>query len=104
MTDNKSATVRELRDAVEAIDCFSQDGFQEIAAIAKLAVASMGTAEGLMHTENILFALRAIWGTAETTVDLIADQAERVGCAHKSPPDRDYWKARAAIADARQGE
>ena len=57
----------------------SEEGFSEIAAIAKLALLSLETPDGHVGTENIARALSAIAGKADMILELISNSAESAG-------------------------
>jgi len=75
------ANIRQLRSAVENMDGLAQEGFSQIAAIAKLALSHMETPHGWQHPEAIAQALEAIQGKAEVQNDCISHEAHEVGCA-----------------------
>lgn len=83
-----------LRTAVQSIDSLSQAGFSEIATIAKFALAWLETPEGYRHTDNIAYALRAIWNTADDIQNCINVQADEVGCGHVDDAQQRRWEAR----------
>ena len=79
---NKStSTEQKLRDAVETIDSFSQHGFEEISAIATLALIALETPAGHRNIESIARALMAIKSKAQDIQNIINCEAGNVGCA-----------------------
>lgn len=74
--------VQSLRDAVETMDSLSQEGFAEIASIAKLALAALETPDGYRQMCNIVNAFKAIWGKADDIQNCINCAAEGVGCSY----------------------
>lgn len=86
--------VKKLRLAVETMDGLSQDGFAEIAAIAKLALQSLESPDGYRHIDNIVHALKAIWGKAEDVQNCINCEAEGVGCNYVDAAERRRMDAR----------
>jgi len=82
MTMQHTPTVHQLRSAVETMDSLAQEGFAQIAAIAKLALSHMETAHGWRNPEIIAHALTAIQGKAEVQYDCISHEAREAGGAH----------------------
>ncbi|MFT3905608.1 MAG: hypothetical protein QM718_04815 [Steroidobacteraceae bacterium] len=80
--------VQKLRNAVEFMDCLSQDGFSEIESIANLALAYLETPAGYRHLDNIAHALLAIRNKASETENCINCEAEKVGCNHTDDAER----------------
>lgn len=93
-----SAEIKNLRNAVQAMDGLAQDGFAEISAIAKLALAMLEHPDGYRHPERIAQALRTIWGKADDMENCISGEAERVGCNYV---DESKMRRYAAQAEAR---
>ena len=91
-----SADAACLRQTMTLIDSLAQDGFSEIAAVAKLALAALETPDGYRHPENIAWALSAIWAKAEQIEAFINNEAEKVGCNYVNDSQRRRWDARAA--------
>lgn len=91
--------IEKLRAAVTDMDCLSQGGFSEIAAIAKLALASLEHPDGYLHSENIAHALRAIWVKADEVENCINYNAEEVGCNYRDPSTARRYAARAAARE-----
>jgi len=73
-------SVHQLRSAVETMDSLAQEGFAQIAAIAKLALSHLQTANGWQHVDTLAHALEAIQGKAEVQHDCISHEAREVGC------------------------
>lgn len=90
---NTDAKAKDLRDTINWMDCLSQEGFTDIIAVAKLALAYMETPDGHHHWENIAYALRTIWGKAEDIQNCINGEAESVGCNYTDESSRRRWDA-----------
>ncbi|MDR1968286.1 MAG: hypothetical protein LBQ32_06275 [Burkholderiaceae bacterium] len=88
--------VRRLRAAVETMDSLSQEGFSEIAAIAKLALISLKTPEGYRHLDGIAYAIGAIRSKAQDVENCINSEAEGVGCNYVKGDEHRRWDARRA--------
>lgn len=76
-----TSTEQKLRDAVELMDSFSQGGFEEISAIATLALIALETPAGHQNIESIARALMAIKSKAQDIQNIINCEAGNVGCA-----------------------
>lgn len=81
--DDTQEQIENLRAKIENIDALSQEGFSQISAIAKLALAALEHPYGYLHHENIAKALQAIWNKAENVEDCIGREAEEVGCNYE---------------------
>ena len=75
------STEQTLRDAVEMMDAYSQSGFEEISAIATLALIALETPAGHKNIESIARALMAIKSKAQDIQNVINCEAGNVGCA-----------------------
>lgn len=75
-------TTAELRETVQTIDALSQEGLSGIAAVAKLAMASLETPDGRRSLEDIYNALKVIWCSAHDTMNAINVEAEQAGCCY----------------------
>ncbi|WP_051516733.1 hypothetical protein [Herbaspirillum sp. RV1423] len=77
--------IMKLEKAVNFMDALSQEGFGQIAAIAKLAILSLETPEGYYpaHRETLAAAFTAICKIADDIADCINCEAEEVGLNHK---------------------
>ncbi|RQO68248.1 hypothetical protein DBR44_16370 [Aquitalea sp. FJL05] len=73
--------IRDLRHAVELMDCLSQEGFGQIAAIARCAEVYLGHGPEALQRETVATVLRAICGKADDIQNCINVQADEVGCA-----------------------
>lgn len=73
--------INSLRAMITNLDALSQEGFDEIKAIAQLALRSMETPEGAADLEGIAIALQTILGRADDVEDAINTDAGSVGCA-----------------------
>lgn len=78
--------IRDLRHAVELMDCLSQEGFGQIAAIARCAEVYIGHATDPLRQDILATVLRAIQGRADDIQNSINLQAEDVGCSWPSTP------------------
>ncbi|MFT3818278.1 MAG: hypothetical protein QM750_11700 [Rubrivivax sp.] len=76
-------STHQLRATVEFMDGLSQDGFSQIATIAKLVLKSMEAPEGNTDLGAIAVALQAIWSMAEHMESCVSSTAEQVGCGHE---------------------
>ena len=92
-------SVKQYRDTIQFMDGLSQDGFSQIAAIAKLALMSLETPDGHRSVDDIAHALNAIWAKAAEIQNHINAEAENVGCNHVEAPERRRW---AALRTARE--
>ena len=82
---NRQHTVPEvqaLRSTVEEMDCLAQDGFSEIASLARLALARLEEPDGYGNLEDIANVLKSIWGKAADTENSICHAAGQVGCGY----------------------
>ena len=98
--DASAATTDKLCNAVESMDGLSQDGFSEIAAIAKLALAWLEKPDAYRHMDVTANALSAIWGKAEDIQNCINSQAEEVGCNYVDDAQSRRWAAQRAAREA----
>jgi len=73
--------IRDLRHAVELMDCLSQEGFGQIAAMARCAEAFVDQSLTTPQPETLRQVLRAIRGKADDIQNCINVQADEVGCA-----------------------
>lgn len=80
--------VQALRSKVELLDSLSQEGFSEIASIARLALHRLEMPDAHQHLDDIANALRTIRSKADDIGNCISCEAEAVGC--------EYVKERAA--------
>src|SRR5690349_422366 len=95
--NDKSTTIKEiekLRDVIQLMDNFSQHGFSQIAAIARLTLTSMQIPESPRTLDDIAYALEAICQKAEYVEDCINGEAENVGCNYIDSDERSRWAAR----------
>lgn len=93
---------KNLREAIQNIDALSQDGFSEIAAIAGLALSRLEMPEGLLHLEDVAYALQAIRGKAQDTKNCINGEAESVGCNYTDAAVQRRFDARRATEAMRR--
>ncbi|NWK80325.1 hypothetical protein [Aquitalea sp. LB_tupeE] len=87
--------IRDLRHAVEAMDCLSQEGFSQISAMARCAEVFLGQATEPLHRDIVGTVLRAIQGRADDIQNCINVQAVEVGCAWPALPDGSTVSGRA---------
>jgi hypothetical protein len=80
-TSKENPEIKGLKRAITQIDELSTNGFSEIAAVAKMALAWMETPRGYNDTEVLAAALKTIWEKADTTENSISYEADQVGCA-----------------------
>lgn len=86
-------TTNQLREAITEIDSMSQGAFSEIAALAKLALASLETPAAYDDPEGMVYVLSAIREKAKATENLINCAAEDVGCNYKDEAMYRRWAA-----------
>jgi len=94
--NDKSPTNKEiekLRDTIQLMDNFSQHGFSQIAAIARLTLISMKTPETRRTFDDIAYALELICEKAEHIEDCINGEAESAGCNYINEEERARWAA-----------
>ncbi|WP_374625080.1 hypothetical protein [Pandoraea sp.] len=75
-------TIQELRTTVIDNGELARYGFEEIRAIAKLALMALETPAGQDSVETLARAFEAIWGISESVEDAISSNAEGVGCTY----------------------
>lgn len=90
----KSTDVEKLQRAVESMDSLAQQGFSEIAAIAKLALGALQTPSGYVHPETIVQALEVIACKAFDMNNTLNCAAEEVGCNYIDKKLAQRWEAR----------
>lgn len=93
MPNQASVCSQKLRSVVKDMDCLSQDGFSQVASIAKLALRSLEHPEGHRRLEDLAQAFRAICLKAQDTQDYINAMAEEVGCNFIDIAERRRWEA-----------
>ncbi|PXX15593.1 hypothetical protein C8R27_1096 [Nitrosomonas ureae] len=86
--------VQQLRDTIQLLDNFSQKGFSQIAAIARLTLQSLKVPEGTHALDDIAYALEAICEKAEYVEGCINAEAESFGCNYIDEDERRRWNAR----------
>lgn len=89
-----------LRDAVLNMDCLSQTGFSQIAAIARLSLLAMETPAAQQHTCTLATALEAIQTIADDIQSCINSTAEGVGCNYIDSPARRRMAAQSGGAQS----
>ncbi len=75
-----AAPKHDYAGAIEMMDSLSQEGFQQIMSIAKLALLSLESPEGHRSLTALAYALEAIQGKAEDAMTSINYEAEKVAC------------------------
>ena len=75
-----------LRNAINMMDCLSQEGFSSIAAIAKLIITSLETS-AVIDRDTIAHAVHAILGKAQDIENCINYEAEKLDCNYRSESD-----------------
>lgn len=95
-----AATPEKLQGTIKDMDALAQDGFSEISAIAKLALAYMERPDSYNHRENIAHALTSIWGKADDTLNNISHEAEKVGCNFVDEAQNRRYAANRAAREA----
>jgi hypothetical protein len=73
------ASTRDLANAIEMMDGLSQDGFNQIMSIAKLALLSLETPAGNRNLAPLAHALELMAAHAQDTMNCINTHAESVG-------------------------
>ena len=91
--------VHKLQAAITDMNALAQDGFSEIASIARLAAKSLETPEGYRNWDDVAHAFKTIWCEALEIKDYINNEAEGVGCNHVNAAERRRW---AALREARE--
>ncbi|VVE01515.1 hypothetical protein [Pandoraea terrigena] len=91
-------TIEQLRTTIIDNDALAQDGFEEIRAIAKLALMALETPAGQNSPETLARAFEAIWGISERVEGAISSNAEEVGCNYV---DSRFESRAKAMAEAR---
>lgn len=75
-----------LRNAINTMDCLSQEGFSSITAIAKLIITSLETS-AVIDRDTIAHAVHAILGKAQDIENCINYEAEKLDCNYRSESD-----------------
>lgn len=89
-----SEEISRLQSAITDMDALSQEGFSEIAAIARLTLRAMeAPSTTTRDNEDIAQALRTIWGKADDIQNCINCEAENVGCNWMSEASKRRWAA-----------
>ena len=77
------ATTEQLCTVINEIDSASQSAFGAIAALCRLALASLETSEGVQDIESLAQLFDVIRDKAMDTENYINAEAEGVGCHYK---------------------
>ena len=85
-TTSASTQTRNLRNAINTMDCLSQEGFSSITAIAKLIITSLETS-AVIDRDTIAHAVQTILGKAEDIENCINYEAEKMECNYCSESD-----------------
>ena len=83
---NAISEIRKLRHVITNIDALSQEGFSDIAALAKLALIALDTPDYDRNIAAIARALSTIFGKAQDIENSINHAASEVGCDFRDPP------------------
>jgi len=75
----------QLRSTITDLDAWSQGGFAQIAAIARLTYAAFELPETLEHPDRVAHALANIASIADDMMNCITASAEAVGCNWQDP-------------------
>jgi len=97
-------TTKQLRRTVTAMDSVAQGAFSEIAAIAKLALASLETPAAYADPESMGIVLTLILDKAMGAEDHINSLAEKVGCNYIDQAERRRSDARRQVRKVSLGE
>lgn len=87
-------TTEKLQDVISGIDSIAQDAFSEIAAIAKLVLASLEDPVICDDLNTIAAAIEAIRSKALDAENCINTCAEEVGCNYENEAHQRRWAAR----------
>ncbi|MDH5216839.1 MAG: hypothetical protein OEX19_04035 [Gammaproteobacteria bacterium] len=80
---SQQPTIEQLREVINSIDLYSQEGFSKIGAISRLTLSALNSSSpSIRQKEDIQAALRAICGIADTVENCINAEAETVECNH----------------------
>ena len=72
-------STRDLSEAIVIMDSLSQEAFQQIMSIAKLALLSLEIPDGHRSFTSLAYALEAIVGKADEAMGCVNYEAEKVG-------------------------
>lgn len=97
-----TVTHQKLKDAVEMMDGAAQDALSEIAAIAKLALASMENPATCDDSCTIAHVLGAIRSKALDAENCINAYAEEVGCHYVDQAQLRRWAAERQAREERK--
>lgn len=97
VTTQNSQEVQKLRDTIQLLDNFSQHGFSQIAAIARLTLESLKVPGAYPALDDIAYALEAICEKADYVEGCINAEAENFGCNYIDEDQRRRWDARRTI-------
>jgi len=86
-------TIGELGETIRLLDCFAQDGFSKISAIAKLARRSLENPEGHQQIGDVFSALEVIAHTADEYENTIGYEAESAGFNYNKESLRNFQMA-----------
>jgi hypothetical protein len=96
--------IQKLREAVNTMDAHSQEAFEEIGAIARLALRSMTLPNEPRSFDDIATALKAICARADEAMNGINCEAESVGCNYVTAPKSTPPELNGPVATAKAGK
>jgi hypothetical protein len=99
VSTSNNLEVQKLRDTIQLLDNYSQHGFSQIAAIARIILLSLETKSAYSHFDDIAIALEAIIEKADDIKNCINSEAENTGCNFI---DETKWIARRSRHTARE--
>lgn len=80
--DRLTAEVRDLKEAINLMDCFAQDGLNSIESIAELALLAMESPNRQQDVERYAQAFETILRLAIEARERIGSEAEKKECGH----------------------
>lgn len=84
----KETNLTTLQTTITDMDAFSQSGFSQIAAIAKLMMRNLEVSGGHVEIMEFITLLNSIWEKAEDSKNYINCEAENVGCNYVDDVER----------------
>lgn len=84
MDKSKIEQIEKLQQAITNMDSLSQDGFSEIAAIARITIKALEGGACVRPIEDVIKILDIIWAKANDIENCINGEAEDVGCHYMS--------------------
>lgn len=98
-TEKKISSIDKLKSAVYEMDCLSQCGFDEISAVARLALIALESPRAYQNLEHIAQAFVVILNRADDFMNSINCEAEKVGKNYKDEQGRARSAAYRAYQD-----